>query len=63
MHMLCWGWRVLTFMSTCVTCTCYITSLGCGVSTFMVTCVTCTCYHHWVGGVSTVMVTCVTCTC
>ena len=62
------GWGVLTFMLTCVTCTCYIRSwwAGWGVLTFMLTCVTCTCYIRswWAGwGVLTFMLTCVTCTC
>ena len=60
------GWGdVLTFMLVCVTCTCYVTSLGWGVLTFMLTRVTCTSYVTslgW-GEVLTFMSAFVTCTC
>ena len=65
---------MLTFMLTCGTCACYITSWvwdwgGVGMLTFMLTCGTCACYiTTWVwdwGGVGmlTFMLTCGTCAC
>ena len=45
-HVLGWGVGVLTFMLTCRTCTCYITSWvwGVGVLAFTLSCRTCTCF-------------------